>query len=259
MSGQLQTVVELQRALDRLERVERQLAGVPEWMEELHEEYTDAVDEIRRLEEVKEEARRERRKAEGAIADAEAELEHYQEQIRMVRTQREYSALLSEIDTVKTTVREREEEALEALEDADTAEVELGTLRESFDDVEERYRAAQERWEEEKPSVVAEAEELRERVAELRARLPDRIESLYDRIRQRRDGDALAPLRKTQSARSGDQVWHCGACNYRVRLQVASQVRGRDAVVQCDGCKRILYIPQEVPGAATEEVAGAGE
>ena len=37
--------------------------------------------------------------------------------------------------------------------------------------------------------------------------------------------DAVAPLRKSVTA--GAQIWHCAACNYRVRLQVVADIRGK--------------------------------
>ena len=242
MSSHLDTIVELQRCLDDLETAERQIAGVPEWMETLHEEHSERLAEIESFEQAAEEASAARRKAEHASAEAEARLKKFQEQVSAVRTQREYAAVLQEIDTVKTEIKELEDRALEELERYDEAQEKLAEKREAFAELDSKYSQALAKWEEEKPAVEQQAETLRSRIAELKAQLPKNLLALFHRIRERHGGDAIAPVRSA-SGSSGDQLWHCTACNYRVRLQVVSQIR-RGVLVQCDGCKRILSVDE---------------
>ena len=89
-TSHLRTIVRLQAALDALRRAEKQLSGVPEWMEELHTQHSARLAEIAAVGETAEAAAHERRKAEAAIQDASEKLKHYQQQISLVRTQREY-------------------------------------------------------------------------------------------------------------------------------------------------------------------------
>ena len=101
MNQNLETIVELQAALNHLRDAERRLHGIPDWMRELHEEHASSKAEIDEIEKAVEEAARERRTAEAAASDAQEKLKKYQQQINRVSTQREYGALLQEIDTVK--------------------------------------------------------------------------------------------------------------------------------------------------------------
>lgn len=242
--SQLDTVLALQRALGDLHRAERLLGGVPEWMADLHAEHSARKSQIEALEEAVEEATRERRKNDTEIEDAQDQLKHYQEQISLVRTQREYAALLQEIDTVKSRVKELEEGMLAVMEQLEEARRELESQRSDFQELDARYQQELAKWEKEKPSVAQQAETLRATVNELRGELPVRLLSLFNRLAGRYDGEAVAPVRMVQAA-SGDSLWHCAACHYRVRLHVVSQIRGRQQLVQCDGCKRILYVEDE--------------
>ena len=52
--------------------------------------------------------------AEAATQDCNEKLKHYQEQVNRVRTQREYSAILAEIDLVREQSKSFEEQALTA-------------------------------------------------------------------------------------------------------------------------------------------------
>src|SRR5690606_35688931 len=100
MKRPLDTVIELQDALRRLRRIEAHLGGIPDWLKELDEEYQARRQEIDELEHQAEAGRIERRTAEAGISDAQEKLRRYQRQINEVTTQREYGALLQEIDTV---------------------------------------------------------------------------------------------------------------------------------------------------------------
>ena len=241
----LMILVRLQKALDELRRAERQLAGVPDWMEELHGQHAARLQEIAAVEEAAEEATRNRRRAESAIQDAGEKLKHFQQQISLVRTQREYSALLTEIDTVKASIKSLEEQALAGMEGYDEAQARLAGERAAFTDLDGRYREALAKWEAERPAVEQQAETLRAEVRQLRDELPKNVLALFERVHERRQGDAVASLRK--SGTGGGQIWHCSACNYRVRLQVVADIRGRGSLVQCEGCRRFLHVDEDVP------------
>jgi uncharacterized protein len=238
MTQQLETVIRLQRAVDDLRQAEELLEGVPAWMRELHQEHASRRAEIEAVEAAAEEASRLRRKAESASADAETRLKHFQQQISLVRTQREYSALLHEIDAVKAQIKGLEDQALSGLEEYDRAQQELEQQRDAFRDLDERYRQALARWEQEKPAVAQQAETLRAEVHQLRGELPRGVVALFDRLLGRRPGGAVSALRRTSGA-----MWACSSCNYRIRLQVVTDIR-HGALVQCEGCKRILFVEE---------------
>jgi len=164
-----------------------------------------------------------------------------------VSTQREYGALLQEIDTAKAQIPASEEQALSLLERFEQTQKELAEKRESFKDVEGRYAAELARWEGEKPAVTAQVQELNARIAALKERLPKGLVAQYERIRERHPNGALARIRLLERPGGrGPREWHCGACNYRVRPQVVVEIKNNGSLVQCDSCKRILYV-EEAP------------
>jgi predicted nucleic acid-binding Zn-ribbon protein len=245
MNQNLNRVLELQDALTSLREAEQRLHGIPDWMRELHEEHTTRRTEIEKLEETAAEAARQRRAAESAVQDAQEKLKKYQQQINKVSTQREYGALLQEIDTVKGSISGSEEAAFAALDQHEKAEKELATLRESFREIEERYAAEMTRWEAEKPGIARQVEELRARIGEIKQRLPRGLVSQFERILDRYPGGATAAVRPIERPGQKQREWHCSACNYRVRPQVVVEIRNGSTLVQCDSCKRILFFPAE--------------
>jgi predicted nucleic acid-binding Zn-ribbon protein len=246
MNQHLEAIVELQSAIDHLREADKRLHGIPDWMRELHDEHAARKAEIDKLNETAEEAARDRRTAEAAVADAQEKLKKYQQQINRVTTQREYGALLQEIDTVKAQISASEEQALSSLERNEQAKRDLESKMESFRELDERYAAELARWEAEKPGVAEQADGLRARIKTLREGLPRPVVSQFDRILERHPGSALAPVRPIERPGRTMREWHCVACNYRVRPQTVVEIRnGTSGLVQCDSCKRILYLEPE--------------
>lgn len=245
MNPHLETIVELQTALTQLKEAEQRLNSVPDWMRELHEEHAGRKAEIDALQEVAEAASKERRTGETATQDAQEKLKKYQQQINRVTNQREYGALLQEIDTVKTQISTSETQAFSALERHEKAEKELAEKRESFRELDERYSTELARWESEKPGVAQQIDELKERIAKMRSGLPRQTVSIFERILDRNPTGALAPVRPIERPGRAQREWACSACNYRVRPQTVVEIRNSGSLVQCDSCKRILFLEPE--------------
>lgn len=247
MSQFLEIIVELQDAMNQLRDAERRLTSIPDWMRELHDEHSGTQSEINAIQETVEAAARERRAAEGAASDAQEKLKKYQQQINRVSTQREYGALLQEIDTVKTQISGSEEQALSSLDRHEKAEKELADRTASFQELDQRYAAELARWESEKPGVAKQVADLKTRIADLRSRLPRPVVAQFDRIVDRHPNSALSPIRLIERPGKGQKEWACTSCNYRVRPQSVVEIRNGTSLVQCDSCKRILYVEAE-PG-----------
>lgn len=244
MPEQLSTIVELQQALDELKAAEELLGGIPDWMQELHEEHSQQKAVIDELEAEVESAAQANRTAENEIADLREKVKHFQEQIGLVRNQREYGALLQEIDGAKQQISSFEDQALAALETQEEASGRLNEERESFKDLDERYAGELEKWEAEKPGVARKAEELRDRIEVLREQVTPETLAYFERVLTHRQGQGLAAVHEMARGK-GPKIWHCSACNYRIRPQAVVTIQTLGSIETCDSCKRILYLAEE--------------
>jgi predicted nucleic acid-binding Zn-ribbon protein len=252
MSQLLDQIIALQEARDALVAAQARLNDIPDWMRELHEEHSEQKQEIEALEESAEAAAQERRAAEAEIADTQAKLNRYQEQLNQVTTQREYGALLHEIDTAKAHIAEFEESGFGGLERREEALRALAAKRAEFEDLDNRYGAELAKWEAEKPSVAKEVKRLTRTIEELRKQIPRPFLVQYDRIAARLGGGALAPVLELSTNRKGPRSWHCGTCNFSVRPQIVVTLSTEKTLVLCDSCKRILYLPPPADDEAVE-------
>jgi predicted nucleic acid-binding Zn-ribbon protein len=243
MTDQLDHLRRFDRSMRELRRATELLNGLPEEMRSLHEEHSAAQRQLEALAAEGAAAQLDRRTAEGQVADAQERLKKFQQQVSRVRNQREYGALLTEIDAAKSALRGLEETTLAAIERAESAAAALVERRQGFEELATRYQAALAAWEAEKPAVAARVAELERETAELRAGLPQGVVAQFLRIVER-FGEGMAPIQATERP-GGGVIWHCGACNYRIRPQVAVEIKTRGSLVQCDGCRRFLHAGEE--------------
>ncbi len=244
MTGPLESIIPLQTTLDQLRAAQEQLDGIPDWMTELHAEHSERLAEIAKLEAAVEEARAQRRGAEGEISNAQEKLKRYQEQINQVSTQREYGALLQEIDTMKRQIESFEEQGLAAMESREQAEKDLEEQRQAFADLDGRYHGELAKWEAEKPALEEKIQRLDGTAETLRERLSPGILSQFNRLFERHGGHPLAAVQLSENNRD-QRLWHCGNCNYLVRPQSVVEIRNAGSIVLCDSCKRVLFLPSE--------------
>ncbi len=242
----------LQTTMSELLQSRARLDNIPSWMTALHQEHRDRSAEIEKEESSHKEAERIRREAEAAHADSQEKLKHYQQQVSQVTNQREYGALLKEIEVVKTRIKEAEERAMQALEAVEASSSALAEQRQAFAELDQRYKDELEKWESEKPGVAVRASELEAEATALRADIPRNYLTLFERLFQRTGGQAMAEVRKMGVLRSANAMWHCSACNYNVRPQIVVEIQA-GAFHQCDSCKRILYWQAEVAADGSAE------
>lgn len=237
--SELDAIVELNRTLRKLAAAHERLGGIPDWMQELHDEHSGRLAEIEAENARREEAEKTRRDAEAAVSDAQEKLLRYQTQISQVTTQREYGALLKEIDGVKSEIKTNEESAVDAMAASEEAEQQVETMRADFEELDTRYQHELSKWNEEKPGVEATVADLERRAEELRKEVPRGLLSRFERLYERSAGDAVATVKQLLLPK-GNPMYHCSACNYNVRPQTIVEISG-GKIHHCDSCKRILH------------------
>jgi predicted nucleic acid-binding Zn-ribbon protein len=239
-------LVQLQNTYDRIAEAIRDRQSPPHEVKELQEENRRRQQELETLEaqvtEYSEEIREVRKREE----EWKLELEHFQRQKGMVTNEREFTAVISEIDY-----------ATKALEEASTRREELeNAIEQLTQDIESRNLARPE--EEEAHKQVVEAwdarkEELRKTIHDLAVAAKKMEEDLSPKHRSR----FLRLLEsKKGSAVSAVREGSCSVCHFSVRPHVQQRVRRCEEIITCEHCHRILYAEEIVQQNAPEATTG---
>lgn len=178
-----------------------------------------------------EDANKERRTIEGQLKDSEEKIRKLKGRIPEIKTNKEYQALLKEIELAEREKSDIEEKILMLLEEIDNLKV-VRTEREQVVKGEER------KFLDEKEKVEKDFNHLSERLKELEFRknglisqIDPRLLSEYNRLLSSRKGLAVVSV----------QNEHCRGCHIRIPPQIFTEIRKNDKIISCLNCQRILY------------------
>jgi len=236
MNPDLAGLIRLQRADSELRRVEADLAQIPRRRTELE---AALAAERGRLEVARgslDGSQKSRRRFEGELQDLESKRSKYKGQLMEVKTNKEYTAMLHEIEGVEREIRAREDQVLGEMESAESLAAEIKREETAFRMAEQEHGTQERRLNEDEARLRDEARRLSaERDAEA-SRLPAGLLELFTRV---------ARLRGVAVAEARDGM--CQVCHLKLRPQMYVDLKRNEDIVQCPACNRILHYEPPPP------------
>jgi hypothetical protein len=174
---------------------------------------------------------KERRHKEKELEEEAERVKKTEARVFEIKTNKEYQAVLKELEGAKKLNRQREEEILQLLERFEELQK---TSREGEKELEEKRKVYEQQVSElQERSAQFEqkmAAEVREREQRQQGILPDLL-SKYRMLLEKRQGVAVAAV-------SGGV---CHACNMNLRPQLYIELQKQEALILCPNCSRILF------------------
>lgn len=241
MHADLEKLIRLQRAESELRRAEGELAEIPRLKADLE---ARLVQERARLDATREAlgaCQKARRQYEGELQELEAKRSKYKGQLMEVKTNKEYTAMLHEIEAVEREIRAREDLVLAEMEKAENLAAEAKQEEGRFEGSQERAKADRRALEERAQALEQEARRHAADRDAAAATLPGDVLELFQRV---------ARLRGVAVGEARDGM--CLLCHLKLRLQMYVDLKRNEAILQCPACSRILYYAASAPATAPE-------
>jgi uncharacterized protein len=228
----LRNLIALQDTELKIASLQKQISDIPKQVEACHQE-------LLRLEQAHQgrvvqlqEDTKHRRTFESEVDMMRARLSKLKDQLMMVKTNKEYTAMLHEIQMAEAQIRQEEDKILEIMEEMESLEASLKNdareLKARTQEIQKSVQACQSSI----PELEAALAGLRDEKARTEAIIESELLARYRRIAELRKGVALAEAR--------DEL--CTACHVRIRPQVYAELLGTADIHACDSCSRILYL-----------------
>lgn len=177
------------------------------------------------------------------LKSRDAHIEKLRTQQQNTRNNREYQAILLEINTQKIDRGKVEDATIRVMEQVERNAEQITELTAQL--------------ESETGKLEQMRSEISDRLAQLQAEIdrvtPEReqaakactptAQAAFDRLAERYDGEAMAALTRTHPRR---EEYACTACNIDVVTDVYNRLHSRDDLVFCPSCGRLLYIPDDL-------------
>jgi predicted nucleic acid-binding Zn-ribbon protein len=248
---QLLKVVKMQELALEVQAAHAVVDGAPAKIEEVESRFRERNAEYVAIKERYDAIDADRNTRSLELATLEETRKHYQDSLMQVKNQREYAAVLKEIDAAKASIGEHEEAILASMDEVATLKTDLEARAahiESERTIVEKERADVE-------AAVLDARGRIERAtaerAEIESTLPAALVANVRRVEEGRKGIFLVKVERES----------CSACHVRLRPQVYQEIRQASKIHVCGSCRRYLYAEgafKATPVSTSAPLSGAG-
>ncbi len=231
MDIEFEKLINLQKLDKEITDISLFLENIPSKTEEINKKIETSSQIVTLAKEKMTQNQKKRRDLEAAVKDIKEQISKYNRQLNEVKTNREYSILLKEIEEAKQKDNDMEEEIIVEMLSADEIEDEIKTASQKYSEAEEKFSKEKDVLQQEKKKFEANRDKLNQKKEKLVPKIPSDQVSLYLKIYKRNSGIALSPVKEE----------FCSLCHLRIRPQVINELKGKEKIILCENCGRILY------------------
>jgi uncharacterized protein len=157
---------------------------------------------------------------------------------------KEYQAFLTEINTEKIDKGKVEEEWLKVMEGVEKLQNEVKSLAQQLEADTKTCEATKQQLGGRLSELQGEVDRLKPLRDEAAAGVPSKSRDAFERLADRHEGEAMGSIGKPDRRR---EEYICNACNMSLVADIYNRLHSRDEMVICPNCRRLLYIPDELP------------
>jgi predicted nucleic acid-binding Zn-ribbon protein len=227
----LRNLIALQDLELSIARLQKQSSEIPGKTQILENELARIRDEYDREVSQSKDLVNQRRHFEGEVEVLQTKLSRLKDQLMTVKTNKEYTAMLHEIQAAEGQIRSEEDKILDIMEKTEDMDqvlkkAEQEMLKKSAETQEEIRKTT-----ESAPQMENELTRLQEEKNRVEKTIGEELLARYRRIAKACKGVALAEAKEEL----------CSACHVRIRPQMYAELLKTDNIYACDSCSRILF------------------
>jgi predicted nucleic acid-binding Zn-ribbon protein len=159
--------------------------------------------------------------------------------LNIAKTNKEYAAVLTQLNTTKADNSKIETQSLELLKDIETDEAEVKDIQKQTDEQKEKLEQTRKESEILASKYQAEIDKIQiewDHVAQI---IPSKSLETFKRVAETYDGQAVA-LIEQQGNKKGP--YSCGGCFMGITAESVNMLMTKDDIIRCPNCTRILVL-----------------
>jgi hypothetical protein len=191
-----------------------------------------------KLEEIKQ-AKLQASRLETDLKERDEQISKLRNHLNLARTNKEYSALLTELNTAKADDSKIESQVLELMKNIEIDEAACGEIRTQIE--EQRGKL-----DENRKDAEAKAVDIEKDIAEVQGEwdvaakeIPVPALQFFERVAETYDGEAMAEVEQVDE---NTQSYSCGGCFMGIPAEIVNVLSSKDEIIRCSNCTRILYL-----------------
>jgi len=239
MNPQLKSLIELQAIDSQIGELEHGKAAIPKQIESGKAGVKEKQNQLTEAESSLAQLQKERKDLEIDVMEENDHAAKTRTKLSSVKTNKEYSAILIEVDAVKEKILSLEERELELMEILERKERELLPLKANCKEEEEKFNEYKLKKEAELERTEKELEVIRPRRSQAANNLDVKLLEHYTKVFNAREGVVVVPIHENI----------CQGCLHHILPQQVIDVKSGETIIYCEQCSRILYWEETKEGA----------
>jgi predicted nucleic acid-binding Zn-ribbon protein len=231
LDEKLTRILKIQSIDIRFDEIEREKKRIPRELEKQREELDFLKKTIEGDVTVLEGLKDDRRKGEKELEEVEAKYKRSKTKLDEVKSNKEYQAMMKEIETIKALASEKEEIVIMRMEDIELQEAECAKNNAQLEKAQKEYKEKERQYQEMISELEKEMLALTRERNELSQRFDGDLLTRYTRLRGHLRGRVVVPVQ--------DAV--CQGCHLGIPPQQYNILLKGDSPQICPHCSRVIY------------------
>jgi predicted nucleic acid-binding Zn-ribbon protein len=175
------------------------------------------------------------------LKDADEVLAKYRAALNSAKSNKEYAAILTELNTTKADSSKFEAQILELMKNIDADQEQSRQIGQQIEQGKNELNEIRKQTDELAKKYEAEIAEIEQQWQKAACEVSTEALAIFKRVAETYDGEALAEV-EMQDNRSG--IYTCGGCFMSLTTETANTLLSRDEIIRCPNCTRILYLKE---------------
>lgn len=162
--------------------------------------------------------------------------------LNSAKTNKEYAALLTQLNTMKADNSKVETQTLELMKDIESDESECGEIQKQIEEQKQALEQTRKESEASATKFQAQIDEIQKEWDQVAKSIPfDNLE-VFKRVAETYDGQAVVEVDQQEGNKG---AFSCGGCFMGVPAESVNMLMTKDDIIRCPNCTRILVISEE--------------
>ncbi len=162
--------------------------------------------------------------------------------LNIAKTNKEYSAVLTQLNTTKADNSKIESQSLELLKNIEVDEAECEEIQSQINEQIQHLEQLRTEVEALASKYQAEIDKIQAEWDQVAKIIPDKPLEIFKRVTETYDGQAVA-LIEQQDGKKG--AYSCGGCFMGITAECVNLLMTKDDIIRCPNCTRILVLGSE--------------
>jgi predicted nucleic acid-binding Zn-ribbon protein len=159
--------------------------------------------------------------------------------LNAAKTNKEYAAVLTQLNTTKADNSKIETQILELLKDIEADEAECGKIQNQIDEQKQKLKQTRKDTELLADKYEVEIEQIQAQWNQVAQTIPDEPLQIFKRVAETYDGEAMAVIEQQEGKTT---AYSCGGCFMGITAESVNLLMTKDDIIRCPNCTRILIL-----------------